>query len=56
MVARRQRPLEALWCRVYVETTGWPAEKIDTCASSGSITPKTFCSVRRWTQDPQLSK
>ena len=40
----------------YVEATGWPAEKIDTCASSGSITPKTFWSVRRWTQEPQLSK
>ena len=32
------------------------ALKIETCASSGSITPKIFCSVRRWTQEPQLSK
>ena len=32
------------------------APKIEVCASSGSITPKIFCSVRRWTQEPQLSK
>ena len=32
------------------------ALKIEVCASSGSITPKIFCSVRRWTQEPQLSK
>ena len=32
------------------------ALKIETCASSGSITPKIFCSARRWTHDPQLSK
>ena len=32
------------------------AAKIETCASSGSITPKTFWRVRRWTHDPQLSK
>ena len=32
------------------------ALKIETCASSGSITPKIFWSVRRWTQEPQLSK
>ena len=36
--------------------TGWPAEKIETCASSGSMTPMTFCRVRRWTHEPQLSK
>ena len=30
--------------------------KIETWASSGSITPKTFWRVRRWTHDPQLSK
>jgi hypothetical protein len=32
------------------------ALKIETCASSGSITPKIFWSARRWTQEPQLSK
>ena len=32
------------------------ALKIEAWASSGSITPKIFCSVRRWTQEPQLSK
>ncbi len=36
--------------------TGWPAAKIDTWASSGSITPMTFCRVSRWTHEPQLSK
>ena len=36
--------------------TGCPAEKIDTCDSSGSMTPKTFWSVSRWTHEPQLSK
>ena len=36
--------------------TGSTAEKIETCASSGSITPITFWSVRRWTHEPQLSK
>ena len=30
--------------------------KIETWASSGSMTPKIFWSVRRWTQPPQLSK
>ena len=30
--------------------------KIETWASSGSITPMTFWRVRRWTHDPQLSK
>ena len=32
------------------------AEKIETWASSGSITPRTFWSVRRWTHEDQLSK
>ena len=32
------------------------ALKIETCASSGSITPKIFWSARRWTHEPQLSK
>ena len=32
------------------------AAKIETCASSGSMTPKIFWSVRRWTQLDQLSK
>ena len=32
------------------------ALKIETCASSDSITPKIFCSASRWTQEPQLSK
>ena len=36
--------------------TGWPAEKIETWASSGSITPKTFWSASVWAHDPQLSK
>ena len=36
--------------------TASAAAKIETCASSGSITPKTFWSARRWTHDPQLSK
>ena len=36
--------------------TGSAAAKIETCASSGSITPNTFWRVRRWTHDPQLSK
>jgi hypothetical protein len=36
--------------------TGSPAEKIETWASSGIITPMTFCRVRRWTHEPQLSK
>ena len=36
--------------------TGCPAEKIETWASSGSITPKTFCSASVWAHDPQLSK
>ncbi len=36
--------------------TGVPEAKIETWASSGSITPKTFCRDRRWTHDPQLSK
>ena len=36
--------------------TGSAAAKIETWASSGSITPKTFWRVRRWTHDPQLSK
>ncbi len=53
---RDGRESEALLRRSYVLATGCPAEKIDTCASSGSITPKTFCRVRRWTHEPQLSK
>jgi len=32
------------------------AAKIETCASSGSMIPKIFWSVRRWTQLDQLSK
>ena len=36
--------------------TGSAAAKMETWASSGSITPKTFWRVRRWTHDPQLSK
>ena len=36
--------------------TASAAAKIETWASSGSITPKTFWRVRRWTHDPQLSK
>ena len=32
--------------------TASAAAKIETCASSGSITPKTFWSARRWTHDP----
>ena len=36
--------------------TGSAAAKMDTCASSGSMTPKTFWRVRRWTHEPQLSK
>ena len=30
--------------------------KIEIWASSGSITPRTFWSVRRWAHEPQLSK
>ena len=36
--------------------TGWPAEKIETWASSGSITPKTFWRASVCAHDPQLSK
>ena len=36
--------------------TGSGAAKIETWASSGSMTPKTFWRVRRWTHDPQVSK
>ena len=32
------------------------ADRIETCASSGSITPRIFWTVRMWTQEPQLSK
>ena len=39
-----------------VGTASVVAEKMETWASSGSITPMTFCRVRRWTHDPQLSK
>ena len=32
------------------------AAKMETWASSGNITPRTFWSVRRWTHEAQLSK
>jgi hypothetical protein len=36
--------------------TGCGALKIETWASSGSMTVMIFWSARRWTHDPQLSK
>ncbi len=45
------RPVQA----VAVAGSG-EAEKIETWASSGSITPRTFWSVRRWTHEDQDSK
>jgi hypothetical protein len=51
MEARRDAGLPG---QAVVAAVGWA--KLETWASSGSITPKTFWSVRRWTQAPQLSK
>src|SRR5450759_5784801 len=39
----------------YAGTVGW-AVKMETCAFSGTMTPRIFCRASTWTQDPQLSK
>ena len=64
--ARVRRPTPGGWTcpdrpargdRQAVVTAGsGEAEKIETWASSGSITPRTFWRVRRWTHEDQLSK